>query len=192
MKKFFATTLAVTMAAATLGTTAFAADATSPTTLTDESKSVSIPVTGQYIDQKESDEIISMDVKWGSMEFTYAATQQGTWNPDSHSYDNASTDAAWVGKTSSDITVTNHSNVDVTASFAFEKAEGYSDVTGTFSQDSSDVSSVDLEAGVENGYDDADNETVTFKIGGSMADTTKDASTQIGIITVSVEKKIAE
>lgn len=185
MKKFFATTLAVTMAAATLGTTAFAEE--NPTKLTDKVKSVDIQVTGEYIDQKKSEEIISMDVEWGAMNFTYAATQQGTWNPATHQYDRSSEEAAWVGDTTSDIIVTNHSNVDVTASFGFAAAEGYSEVTGSFTK-----TSAKLEAGVENAYDDADSETVTFTIGGTMDDTKKEDYIKIGTITVSVAKTETE
>lgn len=201
MKKFFATAMAVTMVTATLGTTAFAAEgpAAGSKTLTDEKKSVEITVSGEYVENQESPEVISMDIEWGAMNFTYAAKQQGTWQPTTHTYDGATEVEGWAGKTTSDIKVTNHSNVDVTASFEFEAMSGFAPtsdeaddgVKGSFSQ-----KSVDLDAGVAkdedhpNAYDEAATETVTFSIGGKLKQgTAKD--TQIGTITVSVDKKVA-
>lgn len=201
MKKFFATTLAVTMAVATLGTTAFAEEATptptpSQTLDADYGYSYEIEVKGKYIEKLMSDEIISMDVEWGAMSFTYAATQQGTWNPETHDYDDSTEEAAWVGDTTSEIKVTNHSNVGVTASFKFEAQEEFKSetseqndgVTGTFTQDS-----VELEKGEvkdeehPNAVEEADSKTVTFTIGGKLKNTAT-TETQIGTITVSVEK----
>lgn len=207
MKKFFATTLAVTMAVATFGTTAFAEEATptpTPRQVTLDKKNgydTTIKVTGTYIDEKKSDEIISMNVEWGAMSFTYAATQQGTWDPGKHDYDYATDEAAWVGDTTSNITVTNHSNVDVTASFEFEAAEEYSDVTGMFKElkkedaVAAETATVTLNAGTvydetdnPDAYKNADNATVEFEIGGEMDSTVKDTEKQIGTITVSVNK----
>lgn len=191
MKKLISLILALVMVMG-LATTAFADEVTSPTTLTKEKNSVEIPVTGEYISELKSDEIISVDVEWDAMDFTYAATQQGTWNPSTHAYNNATEDAAWVGNTTSDIKVTNHSNVDVTASFSFAAEAGHSTVTGSFKTSAEDDTAADsksiaLDAGIENKHDEADNETVTFEIGGTLAQGTAEG-TQIGTITVSVEK----
>lgn len=206
MKKLISLILALVMVMG-LATTAFADEVKSPQTLTDETKSVDIPVKGEYIQQLKSDEIISVDVEWKAMNFTYAATQQGTWDPSSHSYKDPVTSGAWVNDTTSDIKVTNHSNVNVTANFSF-KAD-ITTVTGSFAEatasaallgdddyeDGNDLNpetnkslSVDLNAGVLNGYKTADNKTVTFTIGGSLANTYT-ANTKLGTITVSVDKK---
>lgn len=205
MKKLISLILALVMVMG-LATTAFAEEAGSKTLNKDNSYTHDIQVNGEYIQQLKSDEIISVDVEWGAMNFTYAATQQGTWQPDSHTYSNATEKAAWVGDTTSDIKVTNHSNVDVTANFSF-KAD-ISTVTGSFAEatasaaliedddepeknDKKDQSlSVDLKAGEVDGYATADNKTVTFTIGGSLADTYT-TNTKLGTITVSVEKKAA-
>lgn len=181
MKKLISLLLALVMVMG-LATTAFAAE-TETTLNKDNGYAYDIPVTGEYINELKSDEIISVDVEWGSMDFTYAATQQGTWNPKTHAYDNATEEAAWVNDTTSDITVTNHSNVDVTASFKFDAETSYSTVTGSFTQNS-----VDLDAGVVNKKDEADKETVTFTIGGTL-DTSAKGGAKLGTITVSVNKK---
>lgn len=209
MKKLISLILALVMVMG-LATTAFAEEAGSKTLNEKNGTSYDIKVEGKYIEKLLSKEIISVDVEWDAMNFTYAATQQGTWQPDSHTYSNATEKAAWVGDTTSDIKVTNHSNVDVTANFSF-KAD-ITTVTGSFTEatsaspasdgdddDLSDIDegsaeaqplSVDLKAGVLNGYTTADNKTVTFTIGGSLADTYT-TNTKLGTITVSVEKKAA-
>lgn len=175
-----------------LTTSAFAAETSQNEETLDKKNSYTheISVTGGYIEELKSAEIISANVEWEAMNFTYAATQQGTWNPKTHAYDNVKETAAWVGKTTSDIKVTNHSNVDITASFSFTKNKAT--ITGTFKNGESDTvaetKTVGLSAGVLNEYDKADNETVIFEIGGSYDG---DYSTDItfGTITVSVDKK---
>ena len=203
MKKLISLILALVMVMG-LATTAFADEVKSPQTLTDENNSVDIPVKGEYIQQLKSDDIISVDVEWKAMNFTYAATQQGTWDPSSHSYKDPVTSGAWVNDTTSDIKVTNHSNVNVTANFSF-KAD-ITTVTGSFAEATASPAfgfddeeenkvtkpenkslSVDLKAGEVDGYKTADNKTVTFTIGGTLANTYT-ANTQLGTITVSVEK----
>lgn len=190
MKKLIAITLALAMIFA-MSITAFADEVESPTTLTNKAPSVNIPVNGEYIEELLSDEIISVDVEWEAMNFTYAATQQGTWNPQTHEYDNSAKDAAWVNETTSDITVTNHSNVDVTATFTFKAETTYSTVTGSFKAGEADTAAdsklVKLDAGVQDKPDEAANETVTFEIGGTLAEGTAEG-TKLGTITVSVAK----
>lgn len=187
MKKLIALVLSLVMVMG-LATTAFAEEAGNTTLNKTNGYSYDIKVEGEYIEELLSDEIISVDVEWGAMNFTYAATQQGTWQPDSHTYSNATEEAAWVGDTTSDITVTNHSNVDVTATFAFKAEDNFEDVTGSFKQDDTTVSYVYLDAGVENKPDEADKETVTFEIGGEL-NSSVTTQTQIGTITVHVAKK---
>lgn len=192
MKKFFTTSLAVAMAAATLGTTAFAADAGSKTLNSTNGYSHTIDVYGTYTSYQESAEIISVDVEWEAMSFTYAEEQQGTWNPSTHEYDNDTEEAGWVDN-SADITVTNHSNVDVTATFSFAAEDAYNDVSGTNYvtgefKNVDENSYVELNAGVENKKDKADSKTVTFEIGGKLGSDVGE-ETQLGTITVSVAKK---
>lgn len=150
-------------------------------TLTDTDKSGDIPVYGRYTIYQTSTKVISVDVEWDSMDFIYTVTQNAVWNPETHKYDHGDPVAAW-NKDASVITVTNHSNVGVTASFRFDQE---SSVSGIFKDDNGEVTVADLKAGVWDKYDDADKKTVQFVIDGKLdAETSND----LGNITVSVEE----
>lgn len=60
-------------------------------------------------------EIVSVDITWGSMEFSYS---DGTWNPATHTYQNG----GWTpggGATASTIFVQNKGNISVNVSFSY-------------------------------------------------------------------------
>ena len=60
-------------------------------------------------------EIVSVDITWGSMEFTYS---DGAWNPATHTYQNG----GWTpggGATASTIFVQNKGNISVNISFSY-------------------------------------------------------------------------
>lgn len=147
--------------------------------VTNEGKTPSsITVNGIYDAGSVADESISVDITWGKMEFTYSEGSRSGWNPETHEYA-AVANPGWVYEEGENIiTVTNHSNVDVTASFAFEAAEGV-DVTGSFTTDSFDLSTA-----VDTAVGEAPFDTTAFTIdGGSIAE-----SGAIGTITVTVGK----
>lgn len=156
-------------------------------TLTDAEKSKDISVYGRYTEYEKSASIISVDVKWDSMNFIYAAKQQGVWDPATHQYKDTVDEKSWVND-KSNITVTNHSNVDVKASFEFDPKTSDSSVTGKFECNNTEKNSVELTAGEEGEPESADCKTVQFVIGGSLSDGVA-PSTQIGTITVLVEEK---
>lgn len=87
-----------------------------------------IGINGTYVPANVAD-VISVDISWGAMNFTYTAPSLGTWNPDSHTY-TGGTEGGWSTNKPS-ITVTNHSNAAVEASFRFAAADGVT-TTGTF------------------------------------------------------------
>lgn len=159
-------------------------------TLTDEKNSEDILVYGRHKTSEKGEPVISVDVKWDSMEFVYAAKQKG-WDPIAHEYTETEDEAKWVNNKSG-ISVTNHSNIDVTASFEFEPKASDSSVTGKFQYDSNEETSVsvDLTAGAEGHPETADHKTVQFVIDGSLSNDVT-ASTQIGTITVSIGEKKA-
>ena len=136
-----------------------------------------IDVKGKYLDNSTTPTIYSVDVTWGAMEFTYTESGAMTWNPADHTYTD-STAAAWVANGNT-VTVTNHSNAEVTASFAFNALD-YNTVTGSF-----DIASETLDAGVVDGYDAADKVVATLTLAGSLAETVTNF-TKIGTITVTI------
>ena len=78
MKKLFAALLAIIMLAS-MSVTAFAAENTGATP-------TDITVNGTYTPGATADEIISADIAWDAMDFTYTGASQGTWNPVTHAY----------------------------------------------------------------------------------------------------------
>ena len=60
-------------------------------------------------------EIISVEITWGAMEFTYC---DGEWNPNTHTYENG----YWAATADGDlVTVKNTGNVDVSVTFSYKQ-----------------------------------------------------------------------
>ena len=78
-----------------------------------EGGSDSADVTGTYAEGTSSIPVYSVDIAWEGLSFTYNGGNEGTWNPDTHQYD-GSTEPGWADDEGV-ITITNHSNVAVTA-----------------------------------------------------------------------------
>lgn len=127
MKKFVSILLTLVMVLA-MSTTAFAA------AIESNSGSQDIDVNAKYVDGVSVPTRYSVDVAWGAMEFTYTVSGTKTWDPETHTY-TANTQPAWTASGNT-ITVTNHSNTDITASFAFSALTAYDTVTGSFSSTS--------------------------------------------------------
>ena len=113
MKKVLSIVLAIAMIAS-MATVAFA----NPVTLT-ALGSQTIDVNGVYADGEKVGNY-KVIVAWADMEFTYT-TNATEWNVDTHMWD-VTEEAAWAG--AGTITVTNHSDVKVTASAAYAAVEG--------------------------------------------------------------------
>lgn len=169
MKKFVSLVLALVMVMS-LTTTAFAATITTG--------DQNIDVEAKYQDNTTTSTVYSVDVSWGAMQFTYTESGAMTWNPADHTYTDSTT-AGWTANGNT-VTVTNHSNADVTASFAFNALDAYNTVTGSF-----DIASETLDAGVVGGYDDADKVVATLTLAGTLAETVTDF-TKVGTITVTI------
>lgn len=116
MKKFLTLILAVAMMA-TLSVSAWAETVRGET-------SKPIDVSGEYKDNSTKPGVISVDVTWGAMEFTYTVSGSMDWNSDNHDYDD-NTRSDWT-ENGNTVNVVNHSNVPITVSFAFTANTGYS------------------------------------------------------------------
>ena len=178
MKKLFATLLAGAMLAS-LSVTAFAAENTGATP-------TEITVNGTYTPGAMADEKISVDIAWDAMNFTYTGASQGTWNPETHAYEGA-TEGGWSDNTPA-ITVTNHSNVAVSAMLGFTAS--VDGIFGTFTEASGieNDSVLELATAVGTTLENAPKTTANFGISGAAIDADK----TLGTITVAIAKNVID
>ena len=141
-----------------------------------------ITVNGSFVPGTAADEIISVDVAWEAMDFTYTGASQGTWNPVTHAYEGA-IDGGWSDNTPA-ITVTNHSNVAVNATLSF--TANVTGVVGTFTEVSGTENDNILELATAEGTAVADAPTASANFGISGA--AIDADKALGTITVTIAK----
>lgn len=137
-----------------------------------------IIVKGVYQAGESPADIVSVDIVWDDMNFTYTAPSKGTWNPENHQYEGGS-NGSWAATNGTDpkITLTNHSNVDVKASFAFNS--DVQNLNGCFTKDALVLNSAE---GTE--LANAPKSETTFSVSGSAIDANK----TLGTITVTVAK----
>lgn len=140
-------------------------------------------VTATYVDGSSGGAggtVYSVDITWGDMAFTYTA-EAGIWDPANHTYTDAKGGAWAVDKEGGNtITVTNHSNTDVTAAFNYAAAEGFTGISGSF-----DNASLALKTAVGTEVANAPSGTAALTLTGALgSDTTPNAT--IGTITVTL------
>jgi hypothetical protein len=176
MKKFFASLITVALLA-TMPITAFAGEAE----LNNDNKSAYVDVTAKYASGiTDAGTIYNVDVTWESMEFIYTATGVKTWNPENHQYEVVNSDGAW-NHTTSEITVTNHSNAIVTTSFTFDPVTD-STVTGSFNNATVELPSAE---GMASDAAELTGKT-TFTVDGTMPESQTEF-VKVGTITVTIE-----
>ena len=134
----------------------------------------------QYTGSSET-QIISVDVAWENMTFTYVEGVHFGWDPENHEYAGAY-EGYWENDRA-DITVTNHSNTEVHAALSFEN--GVDTVSGAFTEDSGtmDDGVLELASAVDTEVEEAPTATATFNISGSISA----SADVIGEITVLIE-----
>ena len=152
-------------------------------TLTAVGGTASHNVTATYVDGLSGGAggtVYSVDITWGDMAFTYTAAA-GIWDPATHKTTGAEGGAWTVDKEGGNtITVTNHSNADVTAVFNYAAASGFEGISGTF-----DNASLGLKSAVGTEVANAPTGTAALTLDGALgSDTT--ANTTIGTITVTL------
>lgn len=175
MKKLISMLLIFAMVLA-MSTTAVAADGSAKIEAVGSQR---IDVNAQYVDGTTTSTTYSVDVAWGAMEFTYTISGSKTWDPATHTY-TTSTQPTWTA-TGNEVSVTNHSNTGITASFAFAPLDTFNTVTGSFSASSVNLPSAEGKAMTD--------EMLTGKtaltLSGTLADTVTDL-TKVGSVTVTI------
>ena len=174
MKKLLTGILTLSLAAS-LAVPAFAADNTATN---DGSKGTDIPVSGVYQAGAPAADVISVDLAWDNMDFTYTAPSKSDWNAKTHEYETA-TAGGWTATNGTDpkIAVTNHSNAAVKATFGFTASvEG---LNGNFTKN--DLVLATAENTV---VDKAPKGETAFSVDGGAIDADK----ALGTITVTIGK----
>lgn len=151
-----------------------------------------IEVTGIYQPgTTEPADVVSLDIVWDAMDFTYNAADE-TWDPATHTNKpNTQTGWTWDGATAVKpapaITLTNHSNIGVKASFEF--TSNVDGLTWTFPETISNDNlrnTLLLASAMESTpQEEAPTAQTTFALNGGAID--KDAD--LGSITVTVAKQ---
>ena len=128
----------------------------------------------------EGGTVYNVDITWGDMAFTYTAAA-GTWDPAKHTYTGAEGGVWTVDKDGGNtITVTNHSNTDVTAAFSYAAASGFEGISGTF-----DNASLALKTAVGTEVANAPSGTAALTLTGPLDSNTTPNAT-VGTITVTL------
>ncbi|WP_444433067.1 hypothetical protein [Ruminococcus sp.] len=98
-------------------------------TVTENGGESETTVKGTYVASENTPTVYSVDVSWGSMEFTYTDAYIGDWDPTTHKYINP-VEAKWSCDTDANkVTVTNHSNVSIAVYVFCDECTPPSDVT---------------------------------------------------------------
>ena len=140
----------------------------------------SADVKGTYVAGGSSATVYSVDITWGSMEFTYTSASNGTWNPTTHRYDGGGSGNWSCTGDANKITVTNHSNAAVNAQFSYAPESGYTGISGTFSNNT-----LNLATAVGTEVSNAPSGSVTLSLTGELSSETA-ANTKIGTVTVTL------
>lgn len=171
MKKIIAATLALTLSMS-MGNLVYAV----------EDKSAEIKATYQA-GKENTATVYSVDVEWGSLEYTYSSGVTKSWDPTTLKYKETSGTSSWTCQDGADqITVTNNSNADITASLAYAKTD--SNITGTFSN-----SKIGLKSAEGTNAGESPSETTTLSLKGALSDTTA-VKKEIGNVTVTISDYI--
>lgn len=166
MKKLVSLALAVTTVLC-LSVPAFATEVT-------EAGDYTAEVTGSYIAGVEGNNTVyCVDIAWEDLDMTYHAAKEAVWDTDDLKYSEV-TPAYWEGKGT--ITVTNRSNIGISATPSYSAAAGYSNANMTFSTDKLRVSTAEF--GTEHSG------TITITPTGWLP--SMDESDTIGTITLTI------
>lgn len=142
-----------------------------------------------YVKGEQSPVVHKVDITWGSMEFTYTAAAKGTWNPETHNFDNPGVSGQWSCQGNANaITVTNHSNAAITATFQFVPTTGFN-LSGTFASSTGSPlanNAVTLPSAENTLLQNAPQQTALLKLSGNI-DNVLTEKTTCGTVTVVID-----
>lgn len=150
----------------------------------DGQNTATINISGSVGQNSSPTEVVSVDIVWEAMSFTYTPPADATWDPNTHTYTGGTTDGEWSSSANS-ITITNHSNVAIQAALSFQSVESLS-IEGEFKNSANEtIDAINL-GSADNGTATAPTETVSFHItsGAISSDTPT-----LGTVTVTISKQ---
>lgn len=123
-------------------------------------------------------EVFSVDIEWGSMEFTYDSGNTQSWNVDTLKYDIITGTSSWTCEDGANkVTITNNSNFGIQADLSYSQKND-SNIDGTF-----DKSSMTLDKYVDENSQISD--SATLSLSGDLTDTTANKAI-IGEVTATI------
>lgn len=121
------------------------------------------------VDSQDVADVYSVTINWDDLTFEYDFGTDDSWDPTTHTYQGAD-DAGWKdNKTNAAIKVTNHSNAPVAITGNFQNPEPDDAATSEENGVTATLGNreFDLLKGEINGYDSADNNTMTVGVSGT-------------------------
>ena len=184
MKKIISLILALVLVLS-MSATAFAYD------IDENTNTATNDVTASYQPGTGGGTVIAVDIAWNGLEFTYNGESHPEWNPEELEYEGEEVAAGWATSNGS-ITITNHSNSFLVATFSYSAQTGYADTSMVFTPnfqtgyDANRVYIGNADNGLgANGAGQAQSLTVEVVPTGFIPSTTPAGDT-IGQITVSI------
>lgn len=177
MKKIISIILSFVLAMS-MTTTAFANPVTNNGTT-----NTNITVKGTYVAGAATANVVSVGIAWGAMTFTYTDNSY-YWDPTDHNSE-ISTAASWSAS-GNNITVTNHSNVGITAGLSFA---GTGNVNGKFydaQTGGNEKTSLSIARAAEDSALTSQQSTVYFRI---TTGTINASTNNLGTITVKIARQ---
>lgn len=135
MKRMIALVLILVLATA-MSVTAFATEAT------DGDTGNSHEVLASYEAGTENKTVISVDISWQQMTFTYKGPSEPVWNAEQQRYEGEETEGGWEEGTGT-ITISNNSNAILQADIDYNQETGYRDVSMAFTDQAPFIGSAD-------------------------------------------------
>lgn len=179
MKKLAAAALTITMALS-MSTPAYATEING---VTNGSQDIKVTYeTGTMT----TDTVYSVDVEWGSLEYTYHPAATETWNPNTLKYEISTGKPYWdCEKDANKIKVVNNSNTEITAKLTYV-AGNNSGVSGSF-----DKAQIGLKSAEGTAREDSPNDAAYLSLSGALTETATELTT-VGNVNVTISDFIGE
>lgn len=151
--------------------------------INEDVKEATKTVEGKYRTDGEVLTVVSVDIAWKGMSFTYTDASEPLWDAEEHQY--VASEGHWEPSDAS-ITITNHSNAVIQAHIAYQGSEGFTETKMFFTDAAPVIGSAETS---ETGSGEPCAVVIEAVPGGILTDKAETA-TGIGVITVGVNTNL--